>query len=251
VRVVDCHVHLHSRTFHEAHVERSEPPVAERRGGGYLFRASDGDALEVPERFFDVERQLAELGEQGVDTAVSGVDALSLDHLPLRQAVELAMHLNEERAELERRFPGRVYALALLPMQDAQAAIQTLEHAIRALALRGVAVAPGDEAGSAARPVFQRIAELGVPVFLNHRPRELVDRLLEENPSLTVVHGPESDGLPCHVASAANAPGRLLFASGYPYASAAEALAAIRGRLDGPELDAALSGNAASMLGLG
>ncbi len=252
MRVVDCHVHLHSRTFFEAHVERSEPPVAERRGGGYLFQAAGGEALEIPEDFFDVEGQLGELAEQGVDAAVSGVGAVSLDHLPLRQAVELAMHLNEERAELERRFRGRLYALALLPMRDAQAAIQTLDHAIRALALRGVSVAPGDGDGiGASGPVFQRIAELGVPVFLHHCPRSDVDRLLEENPSLTVVHGPESNGLPCHVASGANAPDRLLFASGYPYASAAEALAAMRRRLDGQDLDAALSGNAASMLGLG
>jgi predicted TIM-barrel fold metal-dependent hydrolase len=159
------------------------------------------------------------------------------------------MHLNEERAELERRFPGRLYALALLPMQDAQAAIQTLDHAVRSLALRGVAVSPGDAV--AGRPVCRRIAELGVPVFLHRCPREIVDRLLEENPSLTVVHGPCGNGLPCHVASTANGPDRLLFASGYPYASAAESIAALRHRLDGQELDAALSGNAASMLGLG
>lgn len=251
MRVVDCHVHLHCRTFFEAHVERSEPPVAERRNGGYLLRDGDGGELEVPARFFDVERQLDELREQGVEAAVSGLGAVSLDHLPRRQAVELAMHLNEERAELERRYRGRLYTLAVLPMRDAQAAIQTLDHAIRALALRGVSVAPGAHGSAAHGPVFARIGELGVPLFLHDSPRELVDRLVKDHPSLTVVHRHGADGLPCHVASAASAPNRLLFASGYPYRSAAESLAALRRRLNGPDLEAALSGNAASMLGLG
>jgi predicted TIM-barrel fold metal-dependent hydrolase len=254
VRVVDCHVHLHSRTFFEAHVERSEPPVAERHDGGYVFRSARGKSTPVPDHYFDLNVQLGELDAQGVHTAVSGVGAFTVDHLSLRQATELAMHLNEERAELERRFRGRFYALALLPMQDAQAAIETLEHAIRALTLRGVSIGPGaagDSLGSRTRsPVFRRIAELGVPLFLQHCPTPLVMRLLADNPALTVVHGATGNGLPCHVASTANSADRLLFASGYPYASARESLAAIRGRLDGPELDAALSGNASAVLGL-
>jgi predicted TIM-barrel fold metal-dependent hydrolase len=50
--------------------------------------------------------------------------------------------------------------------------------------------------------------------------------------------------------SAAESPDRLLFASGYPYGSPAESLEALRSRLSGAELDAALSENAAALLGL-
>jgi predicted TIM-barrel fold metal-dependent hydrolase len=254
VRVVDCHVHLHSRTYFEAHVGRTDRPFAERNRDGYVFHTRSGESTAVPMRLFDVGLQLEELDAEGVNVAVSGMGALTVDHLSLRQATELAMHSNEERADLERRFPGRFYALALIPMQDAQAAIETLEHAIRTLALRGVSIAAGGSGnwiGSESRgPVFRRIAELGVPLFLKPYLSPFVTRLIAENPALTVVHPPATNDLPCHVASAANSPERLLFASDYPNGSPAQSLDAIRGRLDGAALDAALSGNAAALLGL-
>jgi predicted TIM-barrel fold metal-dependent hydrolase len=253
VRIVDCHVQLQTRTYFEAHLARTDPPLAERDGDGYVFVTRDGGSEPIPRQLFDAELQLEELEAQGVDAAVSTTGEFTVDHLPRRQATELAMHLNEERAELERRFPGRFHALALLPMQDAQAAIETLEHAIRTLAMRGVAIAAGGGnwiAAASRAPVFRRVAELGVPLFLQPGPAPMVKHLLEANPTLTVVHPGAADGLPCMAVSAAESPDRLLFASGYPYGSPAEGLEALRSRLSGAELGAALSENAAALLGL-
>jgi predicted TIM-barrel fold metal-dependent hydrolase len=252
VRVVDCHVQLQTRTYFEAHVGKSDAPAAERDGDGYVFHTRDGNAQPVPARVYDPELQLEELESQGVDVAVATSGPFALDHLPRRQATELAMHLNEERAELERRFPGRLHALAMLPMQDAQAAIETVEHAIRTLGMRGVTVAAGgdDRVGSRA-PVFRRIAELGVPLFLQAAASRTVTGAVGANPTLTVVHSAGGDRLPCLRASAAESPDRLLFGSGYPYGSPAEGLGVMRKSLAGAELTAALSGNAITLLGLG
>jgi predicted TIM-barrel fold metal-dependent hydrolase len=253
VRVVDCLVHLHSRTYLEAHVGRREPPTAEPDGDGYIFRRDRAPAMSILPSFLEVDVQLAELDAQGVDVAVSSVGAFTVDHLPLPQATELAMHLNHERSELERRFPGRFYALALLPMQDAQAAIETLEHAVRTLSLRGVCVpsivAPPHEQSSR-RLVYQRIADLGVPLFVRSAPPGAIAPVLADNPGLTIVAPRPDGGLPCLVESTSGGLERSVFASGYPYRSAADGLHRIHGALQGEELEAVLSRNAIALLGL-
>jgi predicted TIM-barrel fold metal-dependent hydrolase len=250
VRAIDSHVQLQTRTYFEAHLARTDLPSAERDGDGYVFVTRDGGSERIPRRLFDVELQLEELDAQGVDRAVSTTGPFTVDHLPRRQATELAMHLNEERAEIARRFRGRFHALALLPMQDAQAAIETLEHAIRTLGMRAAAIATDSGDAEARAPVFRRVAELGVPLFLHAAPAPVVARVLEANPTLTVVHPGSADGLPCLSASTADKPDRLLFASGYPHGSPAEGIEALRGTLSGTELSAALAENAMALLGL-
>lgn len=171
MRVVDCQVHLHNRTYFEAHVGRIEPPWAERADGGYLFHATDAGPTAIPSAYCEIEDLMDDLDAHGVDAVVSSMGAYNVDHLPPTQATELAMQVNEESAELERGYSGRYYGLALLPMQDAQAAIQTLDHAIRTLRLRGVCICSnvnGESIAAPARsPIYQRIEELGAPIFLH------------------------------------------------------------------------------------
>lgn len=169
--VIDCQVHLCNRTYLEAHVHRRDEPCAERTLSGYVFHIRRGRDRLVTPSHYEFEQQLKYLDAQGVDIAVSSMGGFTVDHLPAERAMELAMRLNEERAELERRYPGRYYGLAVLPMQNAQAALETLEHAVRTLGARGICVGTdvgGESIAAPPRlPVFQRIAELGVPVFLH------------------------------------------------------------------------------------
>jgi aminocarboxymuconate-semialdehyde decarboxylase len=171
MQVVDCQVHLHTRTYFEAHVERLEPPCAERNGGGYIFQTATGTRSAIPSSHYEIDAHMERCAAHGVDVVVSSMGRFNVHHLPSGRARELAMQLNVEQAELERSYPGRYYGLAMLPMQDAQAAIETLDHAVRALGLRGVCVCTdvnGDSIATPARdPIFKRIDELGVPIFLH------------------------------------------------------------------------------------
>jgi aminocarboxymuconate-semialdehyde decarboxylase len=228
MQVVDCQVHLQTRTYFEAHVEREEPPSAERSNGGYVFQTTDGKRSAIPSSHFEIEAQLEHCAAHGVDVVVSSMGRFNVHHLPPSRAVELAMQLNEEQAELERSHPGRYYGLAMLPMQDAQAAIETLDHAVRALGLRGVCVCSnvnGDSIAAPGRdPIFRRIDELGVPIFLHptasapasrysheHSVGCVVDSsiaaldlifsgLLDRHPTLRIVH-PHLGGVLPYVAS--------------------------------------------------
>lgn len=184
MRVIDCQTHLHCRTYFEAHLGRDDWPRAERHGDGYVLHVSNGNSNLIPPHYYEIERQLERADADGVDVLVSSMGSFTVDHLPVAQATDLAMHLNEERADLEREHRGRFHALAILPMQDAGAALQTLDHAIECLALRGVCIGSNVNGGSIAdptlKPVYRRIAELGVPLFL-HPTRSLIERLVRRH----------------------------------------------------------------------
>jgi aminocarboxymuconate-semialdehyde decarboxylase len=80
-------------------------------------------------------------------------------------------------------YAGRFYGLATIPWQDTEAALATLDDAILRLGLRGVLVhsningAPVDSEWC--RPVYARIAELGVPLFI-HPTRTIAEERLRE-----------------------------------------------------------------------
>jgi aminocarboxymuconate-semialdehyde decarboxylase len=79
---------------------------------------------------------------------------------------------NEEMAGAQRKYPGRLWASAAVPLQDTKIAIDVLDHAVNKLGLMGANL-PGS-VGSDPRidaerlePFYARVAELGVPLFLH------------------------------------------------------------------------------------
>jgi aminocarboxymuconate-semialdehyde decarboxylase len=289
--VVDCHVHLHTRTYFEAHVERVEPPWAERTAGGYVVRTPGGGRSRVPASHHEVEAHLERCAAHGIDAVVSSMGRFNVHHLPAGRARELAMRLNEEQAELERSHPGRYYGLAQLPMQDSQAAIETLDHAVRTLGLRGVCICSNVNGESIAtlgrEPIYRRIGELGVPIFLHPAtlgpgfdPRiaalDLVrSGVLDRHPNLRVVD-PRLGEAPARLArrlggdrlrrlyadtahlgrrtlrAAAHAPGtrQLVYGSDYPHRDPAAGLGLVGDELDGADRERVMGANAAALLGL-
>lgn len=87
-------------------------------------------------------------------------------------ALELSRIANDEMAELVSRFPGRFLgAAACLPMNNVQGALNELDRAVRQLGLCGVQIytevqgRPLDDAELS--PIFDRIAELDIPMLLH------------------------------------------------------------------------------------
>jgi aminocarboxymuconate-semialdehyde decarboxylase len=121
--------------------------------------------------YHDLGRRLAAMDRQGVT-----VHALSLMPPMVYWAdadlgLRLARVVNDAIAEAVRTHRDRLVGLATLPLQAAEAAVAEVSRAVRELGLRGVYLGTNvrgvdlDEAGFT--PVFARIAELGVPVFLH------------------------------------------------------------------------------------
>lgn len=108
-----------------------------------------------------------------MDTAVvssMGIHS-DLDGLPVDEAKEAARTVNEAWADAQRRHPGKFFAAAAIPLQDADAAIAELEHAVERLGLVGISLPgsidgePLDTAGL--EPFWARVEQLDVPMLLH------------------------------------------------------------------------------------
>jgi len=200
--IVDTQTHWFSPTLLDAHAELDEYPRVRRSQDGYAFEVAPGRWAPWGPAFTDLERQLEGFAADGVDAVVSSSASFGdVDRLEVGRARDVAHALNAERAEAERAHRGRFYGLATIPWQHGDAALEALQDAVVQLGLRGVLIhsniagAPLDSEWC--RPVYARIAELGVPLFIHPTTtmfdssiaalRLILSGILAENPALTVV----------------------------------------------------------------
>ena len=101
-----------------------------------------------------------------------GPFSVSFSDMPLGEGRDYALMWNEEMADAQRKYLGRLWASAAVPLQDTTIAIDVLDHAVNKLGLMGANL-PGS-VGSDPRidaerlePFYARVEELGVPLFLH------------------------------------------------------------------------------------
>jgi aminocarboxymuconate-semialdehyde decarboxylase len=98
-------------------------------------------------------------------------------------AVELARYHNDQLSEMVKKHPERFAAVATLPLQVPDEAVQELERAVKTLGFRGVEIGSnvvkkelGDEAFW---PIYKVLEELDVPMFIHPHHVAGLDRLLD------------------------------------------------------------------------
>lgn len=182
--VVDTQCHWFSPTLLDAHLDVDVYPRVRRDGDGYAFEVAPGRFAPWGPAFTDLELQLETFAAAGIDAIVSSSASFGdVDRLERGRALEVAIALNEERAAREAIYPGRFYGLATLPWQDTDAALTALDDAVGRLGLRGVLIhsnidgAPVDSEWC--RPVYARIAALGVPLFI-HPARTILEEKIRD-----------------------------------------------------------------------
>lgn len=178
MRIIDSHFHWWPRSFFEELSKRPGYPTAERNDrGGYTYWGADrrGGPINSWVEWFDLDRQLEHMDGLGheVDVVCSiGPFSIYFSELPPEEGRDAAMRWNEEMAGAQRRYPGRLWASAAVPLVDARIAVEVLDHAIGELGLMGANL-PGsvgrDPRIDAERlePFYSRAEELGVPLFLH------------------------------------------------------------------------------------
>jgi predicted TIM-barrel fold metal-dependent hydrolase len=181
--IIDSQCHWFSPTLLDALLDLDEYPRCRRDGDGYAFEVAPGRFVPWGPTFTDLEHQLEMFAAAGVDAVISSSGSFGdVDRLEAGRAGEVAHALNAERAAAEQANAGRFYGLATLPWQDTEVALAVLDDAVQ-LGLRGVLVhsnidgAPVDSEWC--RPVYARIAELGVPLFI-HPTRTLAEAQLRD-----------------------------------------------------------------------
>jgi aminocarboxymuconate-semialdehyde decarboxylase len=177
MRIIDSHFHWWPREIFEQLCKRSGFPRAEVNGrGGYNYVGHEGrPSLNSWAEWFDLDRQLEHMDGLGHEVSVvSSIGPFSIyfSDLPPEEGRDAAFTWNEAMAGAQRKYPGRVWASAAVPLTDTKIAIEVLDHAIDKLGLMGVNI-PGsigrDTRIDADRltPFYARIEQLGVPLFLH------------------------------------------------------------------------------------
>ncbi len=129
--------------------------------------------MEAYPSLFDLDARFRVMDKyEGLLQVIStGAPALE-DAGPPKDTVELAKIANDEMAELVRKYPDRfVAAVACLPMNDVDAALQELDRAIMDLNFRGIQL-HSDINGKPLdspefEPIYAKMTEYNLPILLH------------------------------------------------------------------------------------
>src|SRR5579871_608365 len=177
MRIIDSHFHWWPRQVYEHLCKRDRYPLCTVNArGGYNYVGHEGrPSLNSWKEWFDLDDQLAHMDGLGHEVSVVcslGPLSISFSDLPPEEGRELAFMYNEAMAGAQKKYPDRLWASAAVPLTDTRIAIEVLDHAINRLGLMGVNL-PGsigtDTRIDAERlaPFYERVAQLGVPLFLH------------------------------------------------------------------------------------
>jgi len=189
MRIIDSHFHWRPRSLLEEACKSKGYPRAQRDGkGGYIWQIREDYVVKVRPNhpaWADLDTMLAHMNSLGhqVDVVCSiGPLSVYFSELPAQAGRDAAMLWNEEMANAQRKYPGRFWGSAAVPLKDTRIAIEVLDHAINKLGLMGANL-PGsvgtDPRIDAERlwPFYERAEELGIPLFLHPTDAIFADML--------------------------------------------------------------------------
>ena len=178
MRTIDIHAHLVPQSLWRAadagqewHGFRHEPG----EGVGVVVGGGKRHGFVSPKVRFTPEERLQDMDAQGVDVQVISIHTpLFGYHLDVREGQALAREVNDEIADMVRRWPRRFAGLATLPMQDVTAAIAELERAVTVLGLKGAELDTVVNGENWDEPrfldFFKAAEEMGAVLFYHPQP---------------------------------------------------------------------------------
>ena len=192
MHIIDSHFHWWPRSVFEKLCKRQEFPKAQVNDkGGYRYMrraASSSSHLNSWKEWFDLDQQFeyyAGTGHQ-VDVVCSiGPFSVAFSDMPLSEGRDYALMWNEEMAGAQKKYPGRVWASAAVPLQDTRTAIEVVDDAVNRLGLMGVNLpgSVGDDARIDAErlePFYAHCEKLGLPLFLHPTDVTFQDMLSDD-----------------------------------------------------------------------
>ena len=121
--------------------------------------------------FIDLGERLKEMDRQGCDVHVLSLTQPMVYWADDDLSVKLSVAFNDAVSEAHRAHPDRLLGFAVLPMQNPRLAIEELERAAKLPGIRGVymatAVRDRELSDRSFFPVYERMADLGLPLFLH------------------------------------------------------------------------------------
>jgi aminocarboxymuconate-semialdehyde decarboxylase len=169
---IDVHAHLVPESAFDVLSDAARRGLGLPDSEGQTQPANQGGDFD-PAQLYDVGRRLRDMDRQLIDMqVVSAVPGTMYFYRgPETDALASCRRVNDAYAAAVASNPGRLAALATLPMQSPQAAAAELERSVRDLGLRGCEINSNvngtnlDDPGLA--PFWSKAQELDVPVFIH------------------------------------------------------------------------------------
>ncbi len=116
-------------------------------------------------RLYDLDLQLEEMGEAGIDISVLSC-LLGWD-----TTLDECQWINDDLANIQTRYSGKFLGLAQAPFLSGREAAREIDRAIRKLGLKGVTMTSQIRGVSLDSPklydVYEKVCELDVPIFVH------------------------------------------------------------------------------------
>jgi predicted TIM-barrel fold metal-dependent hydrolase len=166
---IDCQSHLYPPEMLALLERRKESPYAYRKDGALYVVIGDWRRRVLPNHS-DVEAKL-----RAMDASKIELTALSINdpgpELFGKEGPAIARMVNDYIGGVARRHPARFFGLAVLPLQEINAAMEELDRCVNKLGMKGVLLYSNlagrfpDEPQF--RPLFARAEELDIPILLH------------------------------------------------------------------------------------
>jgi len=168
---VDVHTHFYPSGYLKEIQRHSDHARVARDASGQLVLHYAGDYNVLAPAHHSVEARLSDMAAAGIDLSVMSLTTPGVHVERPERGVALARLVNDEFAELQRRYPSQFRFVATLPLQAPDEAAKELERAVHELGLVGVMIFSNVNGEPVDLPKFWSIYEaaeaLGVPVVVH------------------------------------------------------------------------------------
>jgi aminocarboxymuconate-semialdehyde decarboxylase len=175
LRTIDTHAHYFPESYLRLIAEYGKrcgaTITADASGARFIQVGLSLRTGPITSAFIDIDERLAAMARQGLD-----MQALSLTQPMVYWAddelgLQLSAAFNDAVSAAHRAHPDRFVGFACLPFQNPHLALRELERAAGLPGIRGVymatAVRDRELSDRSFFPVYERIADLGLPIFLH------------------------------------------------------------------------------------
>ena len=169
--VFDFHTHFYTSAYLDEIEKGGYQADLIRDADGNRLLKLDGDYSMIAPGHFDADRVIEHMDRHGVDRQLLSFSIPGLHVEEPNAGRRLAQVVNESLAETVACHPGRLSALAVLPLQDPAASVAELVRAVESLNLRGGLLfsningkSPGDREF---HEIYAAASSLDLPLFIH------------------------------------------------------------------------------------
>ena len=173
VRPVDIHAHYFPQSYLDIIGEEGQPFNVEyrRTEQGFFLQTPTLHVGPLPSKFVDLKQRVASMDEQGVAVQAISLTAPMTSWGTADLSGKLARTWNDAASAAHTAYPTRLVGLLTLPMLYPDRALDELNRASKLPGIRGVYLGTNienhDLSDPLFEPVFARIEEVGLPIFLH------------------------------------------------------------------------------------